>query len=148
MIAGRTAGPYTSLVIESGLTVTGSILVRNLWLTHRGDFIVDHPDDEMQLERDVPTRPALRLLGDGAIQVSAGKIRFGALAIDASATVSFRLSGGEMKFVGDASSIDTQVSFTVTGGVLDIQRDLRTSGASVFRNATIKVKQGKAAEFD
>ncbi len=146
VIAGRVAGPYTSLVIESGLTVTGSILVRNLWLIHRGDFIVNHADDEMQLELDIPFRPASKLSGDGAIQVSAGKLHVGALAIYASATVSFRLSGGEMKFVGEPS-IDAQVPFTVTGGVLDIQKDLRTSGASVFRNATIKVKQGKAAEF-
>ena len=140
-------GDGAALRIEPGLTVTGSIRVWNLWLHNRGDFIVNHPDDEMQLEQDIPWWPVLRLRSDGSIQVSAGKLHVGAMNIDSSAAVSFRLSGGEMKFVGQGI-LDTQVPFTVTGGVLDIQRNLRTSGASVFRNATIKVKQGKAVEFD
>jgi hypothetical protein len=167
VITGPDATDY-QIIIDSDLTVTGTISFKQISIENNGLVLVDDSAD--QIEMGVvgsSEQPADDVEGTGTFKVTAGTMKFGKVKLLSTLTGKCEVSGGTMHFTtygddfttgnpdlvvsGGTLEIDktfeTGGDVDVSGGTLQLDAGLTVSGALDFTGGTIEVASGKKAEF-
>lgn len=134
------------LVVNAGLTLKGSIQIREVKLENNATFLVDHADDVMDI--GVDSDLAMDVSGSGTFKVTAGLLKFRSTRLVWTFVGWCRVTGGIMRFTDEMAFAISQGRFTVTGGILDIDDFLGTNGSLSFSGGKIELAAGKSAVFE